>query len=111
MHPHRSAVGIRTMLALVPLVWAISIAMASPMAIWKRLEYWTDMPMGHLFDNDVGRLVVTATLKHFLGKLQVASLCISSGYALHPSLGKIGCILSRKFMQVGVHLRNIDDVT
>ena len=59
MHPHRSAVGIRTMLALVPIVWAISVAMASPMAIWKRLEYWTDMPMGHLFDNDVGRLVVT----------------------------------------------------
>ena len=57
MHPHRSAVGIRTMLALVPIVWAISIAMASPMAIWKKLEYWTDMPMGHLFDNDVGRSV------------------------------------------------------
>ena len=58
MHPHRSAVGIRAMLAFVPIVWAISIAMASPMAIWKKLEYWTDMPMGHLFDNDVGRSVL-----------------------------------------------------
>ena len=54
VHPHRSAVGIRAMLALVPIVWAISIAMASPMAIWKKLEYWTDMPMNHLFDDDVG---------------------------------------------------------
>ena len=98
------------MLALVPIVWAISVAMASPMAIWKRLEYWTDMPMGHLFDNDVGRLVVT-DFQILPGKLQVASLCISSGNALHQSLGKIGCILSRKFMQVGVHLRNIDEVT
>ena len=53
VHPHRSAVGIRAMLALVPIVWAISIAMASPMAIWKKLEYWTDMPMNHLFDDDV----------------------------------------------------------
>ena len=52
MHPHRSAVGIRAMLALVPIVWAISIAMAAPMAIWKKLEYWTDMPMNHLFDDD-----------------------------------------------------------
>ena len=59
-YPHRSAVCIRTMLALVPIVWAISIAMASPMAIWKKLEYWTDMPMGHLFDNDVGRSVRSA---------------------------------------------------
>ena len=51
VHPHRSAVGIRAMLALVPVVWAISIAMASPMAIWKKLEYWTEMPTNILDDN------------------------------------------------------------
>ena len=58
VHPHRSAVGIRAMLAFVPIVWAISIAMASPMAIWKKLAYWTDMPMNHLFDDDVGSVYI-----------------------------------------------------
>ena len=67
VHPHRSAVGIRAMLALVPLVWAISIAMASPMAIWKKLEYWTEMPnMGILDDSDSGsvtRLILSTFIQ------------------------------------------------
>ncbi len=40
--PHKSAVGIKTMLACIPVVWAVSLAMASPMAIWKKLEFWTE---------------------------------------------------------------------
>jgi len=31
------------MLACVPLIWGVAFALASPMAIWKRLENWTEM--------------------------------------------------------------------
>ena len=40
--PHKGAFGIKTMLAIVPLIWGVSLALASPMAIWKKLEYWND---------------------------------------------------------------------
>ncbi len=30
------------MLLSVPLIWVCAVALASPMAIWKKLEYWTD---------------------------------------------------------------------
>ena len=33
---------IRSMLACVPVIWALALALASPMAIWKKLEYWTE---------------------------------------------------------------------
>ena len=40
--PHKAAPGIRAMLACVPVIWACALALASPMAIWKKLEYWTE---------------------------------------------------------------------
>ena len=42
VHPHQAAPGIRAMLACVPLIWALALTLAAPMAIWKKLEYWTE---------------------------------------------------------------------
>lgn len=40
--PHKGAPGIRAMLACVPVIWGLALTLASPMAIWKKLEYWTE---------------------------------------------------------------------
>lgn len=40
--PHKGAWGIKAMLACVPVIWGLALALASPMAIWKKLEYWND---------------------------------------------------------------------
>ncbi|CAB4060485.1 NPFR [Lepeophtheirus salmonis] len=40
--PHVPATGIKCMLAFVPLIWGCALTLASPLAIWKTLENWTE---------------------------------------------------------------------
>ena len=39
--PHEAPFSTNFILTLVPVIWACAIGLASPMAIWKKLEYWT----------------------------------------------------------------------
>ena len=41
MCPHDAPYSTKFILAIVPVVWVCAIGLASPMAIWKKLEYWT----------------------------------------------------------------------
>jgi hypothetical protein len=40
--PHEAPPGIRLILSLVPLIWMCALFLASPLAIWKKLENWTE---------------------------------------------------------------------
>lgn len=42
VYPHEPAYGGPLVMTIVPLIWLTSLALASPMAIWKKLENWTE---------------------------------------------------------------------
>ena len=44
--PHEPPPSGTLIMATVPIIWASAFAMASPLAIWKKLENWTEFPDG-----------------------------------------------------------------
>ena len=42
VYPHESPYSTNFILMLVPIIWISAAGLASPMAIWKKLEYWTE---------------------------------------------------------------------
>ena len=42
--PHESPPSSKLIMSTVPVIWLAAFAMASPMAIWKTLETWTEFP-------------------------------------------------------------------
>ena len=42
VYPHEAPPGIRLILSMVPLIWICALFLASPLAIWKKLENWTE---------------------------------------------------------------------
>ena len=41
VYPHEAPYSTNFILTLVPVIWMCAIGLSSPMAIWKKLEYWT----------------------------------------------------------------------
>ena len=46
--PHEPPPSGTLIMATVPIIWASAFAMASPLAIWKKLERWSEPPDDHL---------------------------------------------------------------
>ena len=44
--PHERPYQGSTFMILVPVVWAVAITLASPLAVFKKLESWTEFPKG-----------------------------------------------------------------
>ena len=42
VYPHEAPFSTTFILTLVPITWICAVGLASPMAIWKKLEYWTE---------------------------------------------------------------------
>ena len=42
--PHEPPPSGKLIMSTVPIIWGAAFAMASPMAIWKTLENWTEFP-------------------------------------------------------------------
>ena len=42
--PHEAPPSGTLIMTTVPIIWACAFAMASPLAIWKKLESWTEFP-------------------------------------------------------------------
>ena len=44
VYPHEAPPSGTLIMTTVPIIWACAFAMASPLAIWKKLESWTEFP-------------------------------------------------------------------
>eukprot|EP00095_Tigriopus_kingsejongensis_P011593 maker-scaffold297_size217559-snap-gene-1.19 protein:Tk11593 transcript:maker-scaffold297_size217559-snap-gene-1.19-mRNA-1 annotation:"neuropeptide f receptor" len=73
--PHKGAWGIKAMLASVPVIWGLALALASPMAIWKKLEYWNDWASCKEDFPESGRLVyssITMIIQYLLPTITIS---------------------------------------